>query len=126
MGIDPSNWTAVAERDLRVARVLLREGIYESAVFHAHQAAESALKAVWIFAGEAAPPRTHRLVELAEAVEAPGTVQAACRRLNPHYAGSRYPDAANGNPADNYDLQLAEALVDLSEEVVQWCLSQSK
>lgn len=124
MSLDWDNWIAVASRDLRVATVLIEERIFDSATFHAHQAAESALKAVWLHAASALAPRTHRLMDLAEMVTAPPEVVAACRRLNPHYAGSRYPDAANGNPADNYDEALARELLANAERVMAWCLEQ--
>ncbi len=124
MSLDWQNWVAVSARDLRVAAVLIDEQIFDSSAFHAHQAAESALKAVWLHTARSLAPKSHQLLDLAEMVTAPPSVIAACRRLNPHYAGSRYPDAANGNPADNYDEALARALLASATEVTAWCSEQ--
>ncbi len=39
-----ARWRATADEQLRVARLLTREGVHASAVFHAEQAAQCALK----------------------------------------------------------------------------------
>jgi HEPN domain-containing protein len=124
VSLDWENWLAVSARDIRVAVVLIDEGIFDAAAFHAHQAAESALKAVWLHTARTLAPKSHQLLDLAGMVEAPPSVVAACRRLNPHYAGSRYPDAANGDPAANYDRELATELLEASERVCRWCSEQ--
>jgi HEPN domain-containing protein len=124
MGHDPSNWIRAADRDVLAAKALIREGLHAEAVFHAHQVAEESLKALWLATAERLPPRTHSLVELAEGLSAPEGVLEACRRLNPHYGASRYPDAANGDPADNYTGRIASELLAEAEEVRAWCSGQ--
>lgn len=47
------------------------------------------------------------------------------RLLNPEYVASRYPDAANGIPADNCDARKAEQLLQSLEKVRQWVISAS-
>ena len=99
-------------------------GAYHISALLAHQAAEQSLKGLWIEAGEGLPPRTHNLVDLATGVRAPERVVTACALLGPHYMASRYPDVAEGNPANNYTAQSAGVLVAHASEVFEWCLSQ--
>ncbi len=78
------------------------------------------LKGVWIHLKRAAPPRHHDLVDLGTELGVSEPVRAALRRLNPEYVVSRYPDAANGVPAENYDVELALELVSHAERVERW------
>ncbi|MFN0095226.1 MAG: HEPN domain-containing protein [Dehalococcoidia bacterium] len=124
MGQEFGNWMRTARRDVRVARLTLKEGEFDSAVFHAHQTAEEALNALWAAQTGELPPRTHNLPDLATGLNASAAMVEGCRRLNPHYAASRYPDAANGDPAGNYSFQIASDFVSFAEEVLEWCSSQ--
>lgn len=69
------------------------------------------------------PPKTHNLVELGRTLGVPEDVMSDLRLLNPEYATSRYPDAANGVPAENYDLRKARQLLEAAERVQQWVTS---
>ncbi len=94
MRLEVLEWIRTAEDDLEDARVLLRAGRYAAAAFHAHQAAEKALKAAIIARRGVLPPRLRNLLELARILEVRGEwVLDALRRLNPHYRVARYPDA---------------------------------
>lgn len=117
-------WNAMAERDLAAARFLANGEFYELAVFLSHGAAACALRAAWCLGRRGPPPNASGLVELAEGLDASEHILAACRRLNPHFAGSRYQNAANGNPADNYDLAFAVELLSLAAQVVEECSGQ--
>jgi HEPN domain-containing protein len=121
---DWRNWMDLARRELAEAKLALEAGATVIVVFYAHQVAEEALKGLWIERGDGTPPKSHELVGLARGVDAPPEVQRACMILNPLYATSRYPDAANGNPADMYDAQMAREMLDLAEGVFEWCSSQ--
>ena len=114
-------WLRAAEDDLEDARVLLRAGRYAGAAFHAHQAAEKALKAAIIVVRRELPPRIYNLLELARilGIEDEELLEAL-RRLNPHYRIARYPDAANGVPMEVYSENIASELVSLAEQVVAW------
>lgn len=60
-------WMLKAKSDLKSAELLLRStGPFDTACFHAQQAAEKSLKAVLCFHG-IVPPRTHDMGELAAA-----------------------------------------------------------
>lgn len=113
-------WIAQARAELAMARSLLASGGFSGVAFHSHQTAEMLLKGFWIHAKRSASPRFHNLVELGIELQAPDTVLAALRRLNPEYVVSRYPDAANGIPAQNYDRQRAAELLALAERVEAW------
>ncbi len=108
-----------------MARTLVAGGGFSGAAFHSHQSAEMLLKGLWIHAKRAAPPRFHDLVELGTELGAPEEVRAALRRLNPEYVIARYPDAANGVPAENYDRERAADLVALAEKVEGWVTAAS-
>jgi HEPN domain-containing protein len=113
-------WLAQGKAELEMARSLLASGGFSGAAFHCHKAAEMLLKGLWIHLKRAAAPRFHDLVALGDDLGAPEPVRAALRRLNPEYVVSRYPDAANGVPAENYDRERAGELVALAERVERW------
>ena len=121
MAQDWRTWLETAEHELREASGSLSAGSFQSAAFFAHQAAEVALKALWIHEADGLPPRTHNLVDMAEHLDAPEEILAIVRDLNPLYAATRYPDVANGNPAKNYDRSNASRALTGAEEVYQWC-----
>lgn len=105
---------------MAASRRVLEDGDEDIAVYLAHQAVEILLKAAWLFRGRDEPPRSHDVVLLSTHLDAPEAVLNACRRLRPHYLASRYPDAANGDPAENYDEIIAGELVALAGEVFEW------
>jgi len=121
MGSAWGNWLELAREELRQSKEALTVGVYLSVVFSAHQVAEHSLKALYIARADALPPRTHELVSLAEALEAPASILHECRVLTPLYMTSRYPDAANGNPVAIFDSQLAADYLARAERVLQWC-----
>jgi len=59
----PELWLQYAADDLKSSKVLLSEGVYNIACFHAQQAVEKMLKA-FIAAYERPIPRTHNLIRL--------------------------------------------------------------
>lgn len=114
-------WLRAAEDDIEDAKTLLRAGRYAGAAFHAHQAAEKALKAAIIELKRELPPKIHNLIALARRLGVDDEeILEALRRLNPHYRVSRYPDAANGVPMDVYSERIAGELIELSERVLSW------
>ena len=115
------DWLGYADNHLREARGALDVGVYAMTAFFSHQIAELSLKALWVRDGDGLPPRTHNLIELAQGLGAPEGVLSATRALNPLYTTSRYPDAANGNPANNYDAAIAGDALARAEEVHAWC-----
>jgi HEPN domain-containing protein len=67
-----------------------REKLYDVAAFLFHQAAEKALKAVYILKFKRLW-KIHDLYELGQKVGASKDVLELCNNLNPHYIATRYP-----------------------------------
>jgi len=108
-----------AWEDLDTADKLLDIGKYYASVFFSEQAAEKALKVMYL-ERKRRMAFTHDLVELAEELGAPEDVCHAAAELSPDYIMTRYPDAANAMPDKLYDKASAEAHLKLSRAVIQW------
>ena len=108
-----------AEEDLDTADKLLGVRKYYASVFFSEQAAEKALKVMYL-ERKRRVAFTHDLIELAEELGAPENVFHAAAELSPDYITTRYPDAANAVPAKLYDEASAEMHLNLSREVLQW------
>lgn len=113
------NWFLQAKADLAAADDSSKAGHYEWACFQGQQAAEKALKALYIHRKRTAIV-THNVVTLAQALRAPKAVIEAARELNADYVAARYPDAANGVPAEQYSRKIAERHFRLARKVFQW------
>lgn len=113
-------WIVQADADLAHARASMQAGFHFAAAFACHQAAEKWLKGAVIELQRTMPPKTHNLVELGRSLGVPEEVLSDLRLLNPEYATSRYPDAANGVPAENYDERRAAMLLQAAGRVQRW------
>jgi len=95
-----SPWVQLAADDLEAAHLLMDEGLYHLACFHAQQAAEKILKA-FLVARRQASPREHHLGALLRQVHRAGLkrsgLEPACRILDQYYIPTRYPDAVVGS-----------------------------
>jgi HEPN domain-containing protein len=116
-------WLAQGDADLAHARASIQTGFHFAAAFACHQAVEKWLKGAVIHLRRTLPPKTHNLVELGRVLEVPEAVMSDLRLLNPEYATSRYPDAANGVPAENYDERRASMLLEAAQRVQRWVTS---
>lgn len=98
-----NDWLAFAESNIRSAKLLFSESIYNEACFHAQQTAEKCLKAVLAKSGERIP-KIHSLVTLHERttslVAGLSTLKGAFEFLEPFYMTTRYPDASPGTYAE--------------------------
>ena len=90
-------WLAFAREDLRVAEVVLEEGIYNQVCFHAQQCAEKALKGALVHVGHV-PPRTHSITDLLQLLPAGWFAEREqdIVGLDDYYIPTRYPDALPG------------------------------
>ena len=113
-----------AERDLENARNNIPIGAYEVAAFLSEQAVEKFLKAYWMISKKEAPPFTHSLTELGDALGVPQSLRKHLVSLTADYTMARYPDAANGVPYEIYDQETAEAKVAAAEELLKWLQEQ--
>jgi len=106
------------ENDLDTARILLEHEKHSDSVFHSQQAAEKALKALYLFEKKEIP-FTHNLVRIARDLGMHEPILKAARELTPDYITTRYVDAANGVPAEMYDRESAETHYGYAVEIVE-------
>jgi HEPN domain-containing protein len=116
----PADWLLRARGDLALARIPLPEGaFYEDLCFHAQQAAEKAVKAVYR-ARRLAFAYTHDIAELLAGLERQGiAVPDAVREagvLSSYAWQSRYPGGA-AEPVGEAEYRHA---VDIAETAVRW------
>lgn len=114
-----------AERDLENARKNLAIEAYEVAAFLAEQSVEKYLKAYWMIEKKEAPPHTHSLTELGDALAAPKDLRKHLVSLTVDYTTARYPDAANGVPYEVYDRETGESKVAAGEAILAWLRKQT-
>lgn len=114
-------WLQALE-DYKTAEILLQNRRYYASVFFSHQAAEKALKALYIHEKKAPPPRTHNLLDLLESlgINDPQLTDAAID-LTPEYTVTRYPDAANGVPAKLYNERIAREHLEKAAKILDYC-----
>jgi HEPN domain-containing protein len=124
MSVHWHDWLEQAGVMLGEVRNALDSDSLITVAFFSQQVAEQSLKALWLVRGDGLLPHTHDLMELAEGLEVPEEVRSDCQLLNPLYTISRYPDAANGLPARNFNTTMAAGYVAAAERVNAWCASQ--
>ncbi len=115
------DWLARAEGDLALARAPLPEGaFYEDLCFHAQQAAEKSLKAVYQHSGKRFR-YTHDLDELITGLRNEGTiipVEVSDAALLTSYAWeARYPGLTEPVTEEEFQEALRQA-----ERVVRWAI----
>ena len=123
---ESKNWWLQALEDLKTAEVNIKTERYYASVFFSQQAADKALKAFYIEKQRNFPPKTHNMLEIARELDVPEEVSDAVIELNPEYFVTRYPDAANGVPAEMYTRKKAKFHFEKAEEVINWVKSQLK
>ena len=118
------DWLSQALRDLEHARKSMRLRDYEWACFSSQQAAEKALKAVYLSLGMEV--WGHDLVNLLRGLRKAGLrvsrrlIERAAE-LDKHYVISRYPNGfAEGAPWEHYTRRDAEKCVRSGERLVGW------
>ena len=121
----PQDWLRRAKSDLALARIPLPEGgFYEDLCFHAQQAAEKALKAVYLYHGWTFR-YVHDLEELITGLKRHGlTVPEAveqCVALTPYASETHYPGLSEPVTPEEYAeaVALAERVVERAEGTIQ-------
>lgn len=121
----PADWLARAEGDLALAKVTLPEGgFYEDLCFHAQQAAEKALKAVYRIKGLTFR-YTHDLDELISGLEKQGVdipTEVKETIILTEYAGeARYPGLTEPVTVKEHQeaLRLAEKMVTWAQQEME-------
>ena len=122
----PNNWFDFAADDIKSGEILLREGMYNIACFHAQQASEKALKGFLVFT-KTSSPRIHNLPELLDKCSAFDSsfdnLLSRAITLNQFYAPTRYPDAPAGSlPSGMPDKTTVEKALVYAKEIFSFCL----
>lgn len=86
-------WLYFAEEDLKSAKILMREGIYNQVAFHSQQCAEKCLKA--LIEKHTIVPKIHKLLDLLElCIKSEPEVEVFSEELtslDKFYTSTRYP-----------------------------------
>jgi HEPN domain-containing protein len=90
---EAKEWLLFADEDLRIAKLALREKIYNQACFHSQQCAEKTLKA--LIENKTKVPKVHSLFELLEVCKEQGykleKLRTSLEFLDKFYTSARYP-----------------------------------
>jgi uncharacterized protein len=109
------NWWNQAKRDLKAAENSLKTRDFDWASFQSEQAAEKALKALYIEKYNEIR-KIHDLVLLARKLELPTEIIDSCIRLNKVYIETRYPDASDIIPALKFSQADAQKFIDIANK----------
>jgi HEPN domain-containing protein len=123
-----ADWLRQAEADLRHAHNSLQDGDYEWSCFAAHQAAEKALKAVFLKQGMDAWGHTLTTLvgNLPDSIEKlPAPLANYARVLDKYYIPTRYPNGFDsGAPTDYYTEDEARDAFRMAEAILDFCHHQ--
>lgn len=100
MNGEVKDWWLQAQSDLKAAHNSINSGNFDWACFQAQQAAEKALKALYLKKFKELR-KVHDLVFLARKLQLPKNLSDYCVRLNKVYVETRYP-AYGKIPAQNF------------------------
>ena len=118
------DWLAQAKRDLDHAVASRHAEHYEWACFSAQQAAEKAVKAVYLHIhGEGWGHSVYGLLRgLSERLDLGASVLEAAKVLDKHYIPARYPNGFDqGSPGDYYTLKEADEAITYAQRIIEFC-----
>lgn len=118
------DWLAQASHDLEHAQNAKTDGDYDWACFAAHQAAEKAVKGLFLgLGGEAWGHSLTKLVkDLENKISVPDELKQGARQLDKHYIPTRYPNGFDvGAPYDYYTEAEAERAIEDAERIYNFC-----
>lgn len=122
------DWLRQAEADLSAARDSLASRHYEWACFGAQQAAEKAVKALYMKRGTDA--WGHTITPLLGGLAGTDAVDedliTCAKVLDKHYIPTRYPNGFDdGAPSDFYTRQEAETACECARKIIDFCTRAS-
>jgi HEPN domain-containing protein len=122
-----AHWWRLARYDLDTAKALLASARYLYVAFLCQQAAEKALKAVFVQRKGTVAPRVHGLIRLAQdaSVHMDDRRKDLLARLSPFSVLGRYPPVAV-DPETALDQAAATELLAATEELLAWLASPAK
>lgn len=113
-----------ARRDLEIAEKNIGLKAFEVTAFLCEQSVEKGMKALYVHRLKRRAPAIHSLIEIARPLAIPKALREPLALLNMDYVASRYPDAANGIPAEIYTKSMAEGRVAAARKVWVWIEKQ--
>jgi len=119
------NWWKQAKHDLEAASKNLKIGEYYLVAFLSQQAVEKGLKAV-VMLKHRQRIVTHSLAELGKKVGIGTALLKDLRVISPEYVISRYPNATESVPYENYDEEIAKDRLRRAKRVFKWLNTQMK
>jgi len=117
-------WIKQADHDFQMAKEIVEDGGYDTCAFLCQQAAEKYLKALFISKNEKNAPKTHYLDELAKLVSSPTEIVDLTKDLAADYMISRYPDASNSAPCEEYSETDAQDRIEKAQKIIDWVKKQ--
>lgn len=122
---DVAYWRELARYDLETAVAMFRSRRYLYVLFVCQQAIEKMLKALVVRVTGELPPRTHRLMRLADMARLPLSESQIdlLRRLSAFYIESRYPSDAV-SLVTTLDRAAAQDYLQQTRELFRWLAAQ--
>ena len=117
------NWIEQAKSDLAAARNSLKSKNFDWACFQSQQAAEKALKAVYLKKFSTLK-KVHDLLFLTRELNLPENLLTSCIKLNRVYIETRYPSPDEEIPSKLFGNSEAETAITLAERIIQWAEKQ--
>jgi len=118
------DWLAQAAHDLQHAQHALEDADYDWACFAAHQAAEKAVKALFLLRGGEGWGHsiTRLLRDLRQKQTVANELIQAAQRLDKHYIPTRYPNGFDtGAPRDYYTADEAQQAISDAQRIYDFC-----
>jgi HEPN domain-containing protein len=122
--LETEPWWRQAQADLHAAELNGEIALYFVVTWLAQQAAEKALKALYIEWRGEEPPRTHAVQYLGRELVVPPTVQVDLDSLAPAFGEARDPPAGGPAPADSIEESVAERYLAAARRVLMWIESE--
>src|SRR3989338_4449900 len=111
-------WWELAVDDIDTAEKNCKIEKYHVAALYAQQATEKALKGLYIQTFQELK-KTHDLVFLANKLNIPDQYKNICKKLDPIYLPTRYPDVSGKLPKMLFDKADALEFIKIAKEVLQ-------
>lgn len=127
MGNRHADWFRQAEADLAHADVALKAGNFEWSCFAAQQAAEKAVKSLYMKLGMDAWGHTVSvlLAGLEPKLKISTAILDSAKLLDKHYIPTRYPNGFDsGAPVDYYTKNEAQGAIGHAGSIIEFCRNQ--
>jgi HEPN domain-containing protein len=121
---DTQAWRRQAEADLTSAELLFSGEHYFTASWYSHQAAEKAIKALYIERFGRDASRVHDLNLLGRHAGVPIDIQRVLARLDSAFGLSRYPNAVGAAPVDTLTVTHGTRYIEAARRVLEWVREQ--